>query len=193
MVFDKNGPVKSRYRRYILKGITPGDDYAAMHQVLQRRYRKLAMGEGSVPGLILIDGGKGQLDKAIEVLNEYGLRAIPVVGVAKGAARKAGYEEWILDGTASIRPGPESAASHLVQQIRDEAHRFAITAHRARRQKAQLKSTLEEVPGIGAGRRRILLTHFGGLKGVRQAGEKELSSVPGISMHLAKRIFSALH
>jgi len=193
VVFDKNGPVKSRYRRYILKGITPGDDYAAMHQVLQRRYRKLAMGEGSVPGLILIDGGKGQLDKAIEVLNEYGLRAIPVMGVAKGAARKAGYEEWILDGTASIRPGPESAASHLVQQIRDEAHRFAITAHRGRRQKTGLKSTLEEIPGIGAIRRRALLTHFGGLKGVRQAGEVELSSVPGISMQLAKRIFSALH
>ena len=193
VVFDKDGPVKSRYRRYLLKGITPGDDYAAMHQVLQRRYRKLATGEGTVPGLILIDGGKGQLDKAIEVLTEYGLQAIPVVGVAKGASRRAGYEEWILDGSASIRPGPESAASHLVQQIRDEAHRFALTAHRGRRQKAQLKSTLEEVPGIGAGRRRALLTHFGGLKGVRQAGEEELSSVPGISMQLAKRIFSALH
>jgi len=198
VVFDINGPVKSRYRRYNLKGITPGDDYAAMEQVLKRRYRKLAQGEGIVPGLILIDGGSGQLTRAINVLAEYGLSEIPVMGVAKGTARKAGFEEWILpvsaeNKAASISPGPESSASHLVQQVRDEAHRFAITGHRGKRQKASIKSGLEEIAGIGARRRRALLTHFGGIKGVRKAGVVELSSIPGISKQLAKRIFQALH
>ncbi len=199
IVFDVNGPVKSRYRRYNLKGITPGDDYAAMEQVLKRRYRKLAEGEGVIPGLILIDGGVGQLNRAIEVLTEYGLQTIPVMGVAKGSARKAGYEEWIFPGSAfsgpasGIFPGPESPASHLVQQVRDEAHRFAITGHRARRLKVAIKSGLEEIPGVGSGRRRALLTHFGGMKGVRKAGVEELLSVPGISLQLAKRVFQALH
>jgi len=194
VVFDANGPVKSRYRRYNLKGITPGDDYAAMAQVLKRRYRKLATGEGVVPGLILIDGGAGQLGKSLDVLNEYGLSTIPVMGVAKGSARKAGYEEWVLPGTGSVSyPGPESPASHLVQQVRDEAHRFAITGHRGRRQRISIKSGLEEIAGVGATRRRSLLTHFGGMKGVRKAGVEELSSVPGISLPLAKRIFQALH
>jgi excinuclease ABC subunit C len=194
VVFDASGPVKSRYRRYNLKGITPGDDYAAMEQVLKRRYRKLASGEGVTPGLILIDGGAGQLNRALEVLNEYGLQTVPVMGIAKGAARKAGHEEWVIPGDASsIFPGPESPASHLVQQVRDEAHRFAITGHRGRRQKAAIRSGLEEVPGVGAGRRRALLTHFGGMKGVRKAGVEELASVPGISFPLAKRIFQALH
>jgi excinuclease ABC subunit C len=193
-VFDINGPVKSRYRRYNLKGITPADDYAAMQQVLKRRYRKLAGGEGVVPGLILIDGGKGQLHRAVEVLNEYGLQTVPVMGVAKGAGRRAGHEEWILPGAVTnIFPGPESPASHLVQQVRDEAHRFAITGHRGRRRKATIRSGLEEVPGVGAGRRRSLLTHFGGIKGVRKAGVEELASVPGISTQLAARIFQALH
>jgi excinuclease ABC subunit C len=194
VVFDANGPLKSRYRRYNLKGITPGDDYAAMEQVLKRRYRKLAEGEGVVPGLILIDGGTGQLNKAIEVLAEYGLQSIPLMGIAKGSARKAGFEDWVLPGSLSnICPGPESAASHLVQQVRDEAHRFAITGHRGRRQKVSIKSGLEEIPGVGAGRRRTLLTHFGGIKGVKKAGIEELTSVPGISLPLAKRIFQALH
>jgi excinuclease ABC subunit C len=194
VVFDVHGPLKSRYRRYNLKGITPGDDYAAMEQVLKRRYRKLAEGEGIVPGLILIDGGAGQLKRALEVLAEYSLQSIPVMGVAKGSARRAGFEEWVLPGSSvNICPGPESPASHLVQQVRDEAHRFAITGHRGRRQKASIKSGLEEIAGVGAGRRRSLLTHFGGMKGVKKAGIEELSSVPGISLALAKRIFQALH
>jgi excinuclease ABC subunit C len=194
VVFDSNGPVKSRYRRFNLKGITPGDDYAAIDQVLNRRYRKVAAGEGHVPDLVLIDGGRGQLARAMTVLAEYGLDPITVMGVSKGTSRRAGYEEWVLPGpAANLRPGPESAASHLVQQIRDEAHRFAITGHRGRRQKAAVQSALEEIPGIGAGRRRTLLTHFGGLKGVRSAGIEELASVPGISGALAKRIFKALH
>lgn len=194
VVFDQNGPVKSRYRRYILKGITPGDDYAAMHQVLQRRYRKTAEGEGRIPGLILIDGGQGQVNRAMEVMAGFGLQTIPILGIAKGVTRKAGFEEWVFPGAApSLHPGPESAASHLVQQLRDEAHRFAITAHRGRRQKKAGQSTLEEVEGIGAGKRRALLTHFGGLKGVRAAGVKELAQVPGISEQLASRIYKALH
>ncbi len=194
VVFDINGPIKSHYRRYKLQGITPGDDYAAMKQVLTRRYGRLCKEEGSMPGLILIDGGKGQLKQALEVLSEFGLSGIPVMGVAKGKARKAGHEEWILpQPLRSYRPGPESPASHLVQQIRDEAHRFAITGHRGRRQKAATRSTLEKIPGIGPRRRRSLLNHFGGLQGVNRAGTEELSSVPGISRPLAEEIFRALH
>jgi excinuclease ABC subunit C len=194
VVFDINGPVKSLYRRYNLKGVTPGDDYAAMKQVLTRRYGRLQKEEGSMPGMILIDGGKGQLKQALEVLGEFSLSGIPVMGVAKGKARKAGYEEWILpQPMRSYRPGPESPASHLVQQIRDEAHRFAITGHRGRRQKAATRSTLEKIPGIGPRRRRSLLNHFGGLQGVNKAGIEELSSVPGISRLLAEEIFRALH
>jgi excinuclease ABC subunit C len=194
VVFDSNGPIKSRYRRYNLKGITPGDDYAAMHQVLHRRYGRIQAEEGTLPDLLLIDGGKGQLRQAEEVLAEFGLAGIPVVGIAKGRERRAGHEEWITAYPyRSIRPGPESPASHLVQQIRDEAHRFAITGHRGRRQKAASKSTLERIPGIGPRRRRALLNHFGGLQGVNKAGIEELSSVPGISRLLAEEIFRALH
>jgi excinuclease ABC subunit C len=194
VVFDSNGPVKSKYRRYNLKGITPGDDYAAMHQVLARRYGRIQAEEGLLPDLLIIDGGKGQLRQAEEVLAEFGLTGIPMLGIAKGRTRRAGHEEWILASPArSFRPGPESPASHLVQQIRDEAHRFAITGHRGRRQKAATKSGLEKIPGIGPGRRRALLNHFGGLQGVNKAGVEELSSVPGISRVLADVIFRALH
>ena len=194
VVFDNNGAVKSKYRRYNLKGITPGDDYAAMRQVLTRRYGRIQAEEGSLPDLVIIDGGKGQLRQAEEVLAEFGLNGIPLLGIAKGRARRAGYEEWILASPArSFRPGPESPASHLVQQIRDESHRFAITGHRGRRQKAATKSGLEKIPGIGPGRRRALLNHFGGLQGVNKAGVEELSSVPGINRALAEVIFQALH
>jgi excinuclease ABC subunit C len=194
VVFDNNGPVKSKYRRYNLKGITPGDDYAAMHQVLSRRYGKLQAQEGSMPDLVIIDGGKGQLKQAEQVLSEFGLSGIPMVGIAKGRSRRAGHEEWILSSPLrSLHPGPESPASHLVQQIRDEAHRFAITGHRGRRQKAATRSGLERIPGIGPRRRRALLSHFGGLQGVGKAGIEELSSVPGISRLLAEEIFRALH
>ncbi len=194
VVFDNNGPVKSKYRRYNLKGIKPGDDYAAMHQVLTRRYGRVQSEEGMLPDLILIDGGKGQLKQAEEVLAECGLGGMTLMGVAKGRERRAGHEEWILSSPArSLKPGPESPASHLVQQIRDEAHRFAITGHRGRRQKAATKSRLEEIAGIGPRRRRALLNHFGGLQGVNKAGIEELASVPGISRVLAEEIFRALH
>jgi excinuclease ABC subunit C len=194
VVFGLDGPVKSRYRRYNLKGFEPGDDYAAMREVLSRRYRKLQKEEGHMPDLILVDGGKGQLGIAMEVLAECGLSDIPLMGVAKGPSRRAGYEEWILPvAPHSLQPGPESSASHLIQQVRDEAHRFAITGHRGRRQKAAVYSVLEDIPGVGARRRRALLTHFGGIQGVRKAGVEELSGIPGINQQLAKRIFKALH
>jgi excinuclease ABC subunit C len=194
VVFDQNGPMKSRYRRYNMKGITPGDDYAAMHQVLTRRYGRIQAEDGLLPDLIIIDGGKGQLRQCEEVLADFGLTGIPMLGIAKGRSRRAGYEQWILaQPYRIIGPGPESPASHLVQQIRDEAHRFAITGHRGRRQKSATKSTLEKIPGIGPRRRRTLLNHFGGLQGVNKAGIEEISSVPGISLLLAKEIFRALH
>jgi len=194
VVFGVDGPVKSRYRRYNLKGFAPGDDYAAMREVLSRRYRKLQKEEGHLPDLIMVDGGKGQLGIAMEVLADCGLGDIPLMGVAKGPSRRAGYEEWVLPvAPHSLQPGPESAASHLVQQVRDEAHRFAITGHRGRRQKAVVHSVLEDIPGVGARRRRALLTHFGGIQGVRKAGVDELMGIPGINRQLAERIFKALH
>jgi excinuclease ABC subunit C len=194
VVFGHEGPVKSRYRRYNLKGFEPGDDYAAMREVLGRRYRKLTTEEGHIPDLVIVDGGKGQLGIALEVLADCGLSDIPLMGVAKGRSRRAGYEEWVLPvAPHNLMPGPESPASHLVQQVRDEAHRFAITGHRGRRQKATVHSVLEDIPGVGAGRRRALLTHFGGLQGVRKAGVDELAGIPGINRQLADRIYKALH
>ncbi len=194
VVFGFDGPVKSRYRRYNLKGFEPGDDYAAMREVMGRRYRKLQKDEGHPPDLIVVDGGKGQLGIAIEVLAECGLSDIPLMGVAKGPSRRAGYEEWVLPvAPHSLQPGPESAASHLIQQVRDEAHRFAITGHRGRRQKAAVHSVLEDIVGVGARRRRALLTHFGGIQGVRKAGIEELAGIPGINRQLAGRIYKALH
>ena len=194
VVFGVDGPIKSRYRRYNLKGFEPGDDYAAMREVLGRRYRKLQKEEGHLPDLIVVDGGKGQLGIAMEVLAECGLGGIPLMGVAKGPSRRAGYEEWVLPvAPHSLRPGPTSGASHLIQQVRDEAHRFAISGHRGRRQKAAVHSVLEDIPGVGARRRRALLTHFGGIQGVRKAGVEELAGIPGINQQLASRIFKALH
>ena len=193
VVFDQTGPVKSHYRRFNLKGITPGDDYAAMRQVLERRYRRLSEEDATMPGLVIVDGGKGQLSQAIEVLEELGLSGLPLMGVAKGPTRRAGEEEWVRPGKRPLHPGPESPASHLVQHIRDEAHRFAITGHRGRRQKATTDSPLEGIQGVGAARRKALLSHFGGIRGVRAAGVEELASVPGVSRNLAQRIFDALH
>jgi excinuclease ABC subunit C len=194
VVFDGAGPVKSRYRRYNLRGITGGDDYAAMRQVLSRRYARMQVEEGSVPDLIMIDGGKGQLSEAIDVMTELGLSGIPLVGISKGSSRRPGHEEWVRPApAAALHPGPASPASHLAQQVRDEAHRFAITGHRGRRNKAAFRSTLEDIPGVGPKRRRQLLNQFGGLQGVSRAGIEELASVPGINRVLAAQIFKALH
>lgn len=194
VVFDPKGPVKSQYRRYNIKAITPGDDYAAMRQVLTRRYGRMSTQEARFPDLILIDGGQAQLQQAIDVLAELGLNGMTLLGVAKGRSRRAGHEEWVRPPPApALLPGPLSAASHLVQRIRDEAHRFAITGHRGRRKKAATRSTLEDIPGIGPKRKKQLLSHFGGLHGVSRAGVEELASVPGINRLLAEQIFRLFH
>jgi excinuclease ABC subunit C len=194
VVFGTDGPEKSQYRRFNINGIEPGDDYAAMRQVLQRRYQRIKEGEGVLPDVLLIDGGKGQVTQALEVLADLGLTTLLVVGVAKGAERRAGHETLIRgDNGKTLWPGPESPALHLIQSVRDEAHRFAITGHRQRREKAREKSRLEEIGGIGAKRRSALLKHFGGFAGVAAAGAEELARVKGVSRDLAERIYNALH
>ncbi len=194
VVYDQSGMRNGEYRRYNISGIAPGDDYAAMRQALTRRYQKIAGGEGKRPDLILIDGGKGQVGVAHEVLNELGLNEIELVGVAKGPERKAGLEELIFaDERKPIQLGTDHAGLHLIQQIRDEAHRFAITGHRARRGKSRTKSVLDDIDGIGPKRRQMLLARFGGVKGVSDASVEELRKVEGISQALAERIYAVLH
>ena len=185
---------KSEYRRFNVKDIQAGDDYAAIRQAVTRRYEKLATGEGVVPTLILIDGGKGQVSSAAAVLAELGLTHLPMIGVAKGEARKPGLENLVFpDGREPLQLAPEHPALHLIQEIRDEAHRFAITSHRAQRSKTRQTSRLEEIPGIGPKRRKALFSHFGGLPGITNAGIDQLTAVPGISRELAEQIYAALH
>ncbi len=194
VVFNTEGALKSDYRRFNIEGITGGDDYAAMNQALMRRYTRLKEGEGRLPDILFIDGGKGQVREAEQVLEELQINGVNLVGVAKGRARKAGEETLYLAETGmEVKLPADSAALHLIQQIRDEAHRFAITGHRARRAKVQKTSTLEEVPGIGAKRRRQLLQQFGGLQGVARAGIEDLASIKGISGELAQRIYDIFH
>ena len=194
VVYDRFDLRNSEYRRYNITGIQPGDDYAAMRSVLQRRYEKISRGEGLVPDLILIDGGKGQVNVAREVLAELGLNDIFLFGVAKGEERKPGLEQLIgADAKTSIQLARDDPGLHLIQAIRDEAHRFAITGHRARRGKTRLTSSLEGISGIGARRRRELLARFGGLKGVIGASIDDLAQVQGISRKLAEKIYQELH
>ncbi len=194
VVFGPEGAEKSHYRRFNISGITPGDDYAAMHQALVRRFRKVAEGEGAKPDILLIDGGSGQVAQALDVLKELGVTGIHVVGVAKGPGRRTGEETLVLaDSGRTLHPGPASPALHLVAAVRDEAHRFAISGHRKRREKARERSVLEDVPGIGARRRTALLKAFGGLGGVEAAGVEELMQVKGIDRGLAERIYAVLH
>ena len=177
------------YRRYNIAGVTPGDDYAAMRQALERRYAKVAEGQGVRPDLILIDGGRGQVHIARDILGELGLSDIAMVGVVKGEGRKVGLERIVFpDDRPPVTPGATHPALHLFTEIRDEAHRFAITGHRARRNRARTHSRLEDIPGVGPTRRRNLLAAFGGLEGVRQAAEEDLRRVPGISRQLAAEI-----
>ncbi|MCC6915779.1 excinuclease ABC subunit UvrC [Nitrosomonas sp.] len=193
VVYDRFAMRNGEYRRYNITGITPGDDYAAMRNALQRRYAKIAMEEGKLPDLILIDGGKGQIRVANEVMIELGLNDIPLVGVAKGEARKPGLEQLILPWQDDALHLPDDhPALHLIQQIRDEAHRFAIQGHRAKRGKTRRISTLEQISGIGARRRQSLLTRFGGLKGVKNASVEELQQTEGISRALAEKIYREL-
>ena len=198
VVYGLEGPVKSAYRRYNIAGIQAGDDYAAMAQALTRRYRRALEqeqeGGAPLPDLVLIDGGKGQRRAAQAVMQELALDAVPLVAVAKGAERKPGKEQLFLSdqSTATILPA-DSPALHLIQQVRDEAHRFAITGHRQRRGKARTASALEEIPGIGDKRRQALLRQLGGLQEVKRAGIDELARVPGISPQLARRIYDTFH
>jgi len=194
VVYDNLDMRNSEYRRYNITGVTGGDDYAAMRQALTRRYQKLQAGEGKRPGLILIDGGAGQLGVACAAMAELGLADIPLMGVAKGPARKAGEEQLLLPlQEKPLQLAPDSPALHLILQVRDEAHRFAIAGHRARRGKTRTASALEEISGIGERRRRNLLAHFGGMKGVQQASTEELAQVEGISPALAEKIHQQLH
>lgn len=194
VVYDNLAIRPSEYRRYNIKGITGGDDYAAMRQAITRRYQKLQAGEGKRPDLILIDGGAGQLGVAVEVMSELNLSDIPLMGVAKGVERKPGMEQLLIPGQEKpLQLSPDSPALHLIQQIRDEAHRFAISGHRAQRGKARTSSMLEEIAGVGEKRRRSLLSRFGGMKGVKQASIAELEQVEGISPALAEKIYQQLH
>ncbi|MGA4602452.1 excinuclease ABC subunit UvrC, partial [Ectopseudomonas hydrolytica] len=194
VVFGPEGPLKSDYRRFNIEGVTPGDDYAAMHQALTRRFSKIKDGEGKLPDVLLVDGGKGQLAMAREVLQELAVPDLILLGVAKGTTRKPGLEVLYLNDAEHefTLPG-NSPALHLIQQIRDESHRFAITGHRARRGKARRTSTLEEVAGIGPKRRRELLNHFGGLQELSRASAEEIAKAPGISKKLAELIYATLH
>jgi excinuclease ABC subunit C len=194
VVYDKGGMQNSEYRRYNVKGVEPGDDYGAMRYALDVRYRKLAGGEGKTPDLILIDGGLGQLNAARAVMTDLGLHMIPMIGVSKGVERKAGLEQLVFPGEEEPRRlPPDHPALHLIQQVRDEAHRFAITGHRARRGKARTASRLEEISAVGPRRRQALLEHFGGLQGVLAASIDDLARVEGISRTLAERIYQELH
>lgn len=194
VVFGPEGPLKSDYRRFNIEGVTAGDDYAAMHQALTRRFSKIKDGEGKLPDVLLVDGGKGQLAMAREVLQELAVPDLILLGVAKGTTRKPGLEVLYLNDAEHefTLPG-NSPALHLIQQIRDESHRFAITGHRARRGKTRRTSTLEEVPGIGPKRRRELLNHFGGLQELSRASAEEIAKAPGISKKLAESIYDTLH
>ncbi|MCX8145514.1 MAG: excinuclease ABC subunit UvrC [Azovibrio sp.] len=194
VVYQGHGMKRADYRRFNIRDIEPGDDYAAIRQAVSRRYDKLAEGEGVAPDLILIDGGKGQVAMAAAALAELGLAHLPIVGVSKGEGRKVGLETLVFaDGREALQLGADSPALHLVVEIRDEAHRFALMGHRARRGKARNTSRLEDIPGIGPARRKALVTHFGGLSGVAAASVEQLAQVPGISPALAETIYAALH
>ena len=194
VVYDRGVMQSSEYRRFNIESITPGDDYAAMNQVVSRRYERIVSGAGKLPDLILIDGGKGQLSSALAALDELGLDDVPVVGVAKGPERKAGEEELLVARTGEvIQLAPNDPGLHLIQQIRDESHRFAIQGHRKRRDKARKRSRLEDIEGVGAKRRQRLLSQFGGVREVAAASIEELAKVDGISVALAEHIYRQLH
>ena len=194
VVFDQHGARKSDYRKFNIEGITPADDYAAMRQALDRRYRRLKSSEAAMPDILFIDGGKGQVAQAMSVLEDLQVSGIEVIGVAKGSTRKAGFETLVNGATGEERQLPaDSLALHLIQQIRDEAHRFAITGHRGRRDKARQRSRLDDIPGVGSKRRRELLRHFGSAQGVENANVEELRKITGISGRLAQQIYDHLH
>jgi excinuclease ABC subunit C len=194
VVFGMEGPLKSDYRRFNIEGITPGDDYAAMGQALLRRYERLQKGEGKLPDLLLIDGGKGQMSQAEEVLTELGVTGVLLIGIAKGPTRKPGLEHlYVGADRRELVLSPNAPALHLLQQLRDEAHRFAITGHRGRRDKGRRESALEKIPGVGPKTRRNLLRYFGGLQAITRASVEDLARVTGVSKKLAHTIYDAFH
>ena len=195
VAYGPEGPMKGHYRKFNIAGIVAGDDYAAMEQALTRRFRRAAEGgDWASPDLLLIDGGTGQIARAEQVLDALCVRDVPIVGVAKGPARRSGEETLVLaHGGGQLHPGSASPALQLINAVRDEAHRFAIGAHRRRREATRERSVLQDIPGIGPRRRRILLNAFGGLAGLQDAGVEEIARVSGIDRSLAARIYAALH
>ena len=194
VVFNDQGPLSSDYRRFNIKEVTPGDDYAALRQALTRHYTNLKAEEKALPDLLIIDGGPGQLKQAVEVLEELQVSGVYIMAISKGVSRKPGLEQlWIAGQEQSLRLPADSPALHAIQMIRDEAHRFAITSHRKKRAKQMTVSSLEAIEGIGPKRRRELLRHFGGLQGVRHASVADLMRVEGISEELAQRVFDCIH
>lgn len=194
VVYQGTGMRRSEYRRFNIQGVGAGDDYAAIRQAVARRYQKLGSGAGVTPTLICIDGGAGQVNVAAAALQELGLAHLPLLGVAKGEARRPGLETLVFaDGREPLQLAPEHPALHLIQEIRDEAHRFAISGHRAKRGKTERASRLEEIDGIGPKRRKALISRFGGWQGISDAGIDQLTAVPGISRELAEKIYAALH
>ena len=194
VVFGVEGPVKGEYRRFNLRDLTPGDDYAGLHQAVERRFTRIQRGESPMPDLLLIDGGRGQLKAALAALDTLGVQGLVVVAVAKGVDRRAGQEQLFLAGQeAPLILAPDSAALRLIQRVRDEAHRFAITGHRRSREGMRRRSPLEEIPGLGPKRRTDLLKAFGGLQGIRKASIEDLAKVHGISRTLAAQVFERLN
>lgn len=194
IVFEQDGPKKSDYRRFNIEGVAAGDDYAALNQALTRRFTRLKKGEGKIPDVLIIDGGKGQIGQALSVLEELQIEDVTILGIAKGPSRKPGQETLFLSGRHEplILAG-DSPALHLIQQIDGEAHRFAITGHRQRRDKSRTRSSLEGIEGLGPKRRQQLLRHFGGLQAVQRAGVEDIARVPGINKRLAQRIYDTFH
>ena len=194
VVFDTSGAVKTDYRRFNIEDINQGDDYAAMAQAIRRRFTRLKRGEGKIPDILLIDGGKGQLSSARDILTELGVVGVMLLGIAKGTTRKPGFETLIVaDDNYRVIANPQTSALHLLQQVRDEAHRFAITGHKQRRDKKRRTSPLEGIPGVGPKRRRDLLNHFGGIAEVKKASVADLLKVPNISKKVAEAIYSAMY
>lgn len=194
VVFDDQGPSKKDYRRFNIEGITGGDDYAAMEQVLRRRFARLQKGEGKMPDIVVIDGGKGQLGIAREVMQDLGVSGVELLGVAKGATRKSGWERFYLgEDSREVVLDSSSPGFHLLQHIRDEAHRFAITGHKNRRGKKFVESPLQQIPGVGDKRRKNLVDYFGGYKGIENASVTDLAKVDGISKELAQTIYDYFH
>ena len=194
VVFDQQGARKQEYRHFNVNPAAGGDDYEALEEAIRRRYQRVLKEQGRLPDLLLIDGGKGQMQRGWKVIQELDLQArVRVMGIGKGPSRRPGFEALYLPCGKEMVPGPADSALHLLQQVRDEAHRFALTGHRARRGKARKQSTLDEIPGIGPKRRKALLTHFGGLKQMRNASASELARVPGINAQMAQTLYDWFH